>query len=152
MMTDRTQTRDTATATRMFTVEEANGLLPGIRPVVEEMVATFKEIRAEIEETAGKAGLPVGSPDLASHLDERGVAPRLFEKVKGFIEEIHSKGCLVNGPEVGLIDFPALYGSEIVFLCWKFGETGVTHWHRIPDGFEGRRPLLDPSGEGAGIH
>jgi hypothetical protein len=128
---------------RLFTVDEANALLPDIKPAVERLLGTFKEIRAEIEAAAVQANLPLGSPDLARHLEARAVAPRLFERVKMLIEQIHSNGCLVNGPEVGLIDFPCLFNNEIVFLCWKYGEPGVAHWHRIPDGFAGRRPLLD---------
>ena len=130
---------------RLFTVEEANALLPMLQPQVQEMVETFKEIRAEIETAASQSGLPLGSPDLARALETRAVAPRLFEKVKQVIDQIHSRGCLVNGPEIGLIDFPCLFNNEIVFLCWKFGEEGIGHWHRIPDGFAGRKPLLDSS-------
>lgn len=128
---------------RLFTVDEANALLADIKPAVEELLGTFKQIRAEIEAAAVQANLPLGSPELARHLEARAVAPRLFERVKMLIEQIHSNGCLVNGPEVGLIDFPCLFNNEIVFLCWKYGEPGVAHWHRIPDGFAGRRPLLD---------
>ena len=134
-------------------MDEANALLPVIRPAVEELLETFKEIRAEIEQAATVAGLPAASDQLPKKLEERGVAPRLFEKVRTIIDRIHARGCLVNGPEAGLVDFPCLYGSEIVFLCWKFGEPRVAHWHRIPDGFAGRRPLLDPSDtEAARVH
>ena len=78
--------------------------------------------------------------------EERGITRELFERVRAILERIHARGCLVNGPEAGLVDFPCLYGNEIVFLCWKYGEPRVAHWHRIPDGFAGRRPLLDTSG------
>ncbi len=137
---------DPTNTTRLFTVKEANQLLPVIRPAIEELLATFKEIRAEIEETAAQAGVPLASGDLPKRLDERGVAPRLFEKVRSIVERIHSRGCLVNGPEAGLVDFPCLYDNEIVFLCWKYGEPRVAHWHRVADGFAGRRPLLDAAG------
>jgi hypothetical protein len=131
---------------KLFTVDEANALIPGLRPVVEELLGTFREIRAEIEEAASQAKLPIGSPELGKHLEERAVAPRLFDRVKRLIEGIHAQGCLVNGPEAGLIDFPCLFNNEIVFLCWKYGEPGIGYWHRIPDGFAGRQPLLDLSG------
>jgi hypothetical protein len=36
-----------------------------------------------------------------------------------------------------------MLGSEVVFLCWKIGEASVGYWHRVEDGFAGRRPLLD---------
>jgi hypothetical protein len=139
---------------RLFTVEEANALLPMLQPQVREMVEIFKDIRAEIETAASQSGLPLGSPDLAKTLETRAVAPRLFEKVKTVIDAIHARGCLVNGPEIGLIDFPCLFNNEIVFLCWKFGEAGIGHWHRIPEGFAGRRPLLDSTAgeDGAAVH
>jgi hypothetical protein len=145
---------DTTQFTRLFTVEEANALLPQLKPVVEELIGTFREIRVEIEAAASQAHLPPGSAELAKHLEERDVAPQLFNRVKRLIEQIHANGCLVNGPEAGLIDFPCLYDNEIVFLCWKYGEPGVGHWHRIPDGFAGRRPLLDASDprEGSALH
>jgi len=134
-------------------VDEANALLPAIRPAIEELLDTFKEIRAEIEQATALSGLPAASDQLPKRLEERGVAPRLFEKVRTIIDRINARGCLVNGPEAGLVDFPCLYGSEIVFLCWKFGEPRVAHWHRIPDGFAGRRPLLDASDmEAARVH
>ena len=134
------------TYTRFFTVDEANALISRLRPKVEELLATFKEIRSEIETAASQAGLDPGSPDLAKHLESRAIAPGLFDRVKRLIEELHDQGCLVNGPEAGLVDFPCLYNNEIVFLCWKYGEPRVGYWHRIPDGFAGRRPLLDVSG------
>lgn len=144
---------DGEATSRFFTIEEANALLPVIRPAIEELLETFREIRAEIEEAAAQAGLPARSDQLPKKLEERGIAPRLFERVRSIIETINARGCLVNGAETGLVDFPCLYGGEIVFLCWKYGEPRVAHWHRIPDGFAGRRPLLDPSdSEPARIH
>ena len=142
------------TFTRFFTSEEANALIPSLRPKLEELLVTFKQIRSEIEAAAGQAGLPPGSPDLARHLETRGVAPGLFDRVKRLIEEVHAKGCLVNGPEAGLVDFPCLFNNEIVFLCWKYAEPRVGYWHWIADGFAGRRPLLDVSGpeEEARVH
>jgi hypothetical protein len=139
---------------RFFTVEEANALIPGLRPKLEELLATFKQIRSEIEAAASEAGLAPGSPDLARHLEARAVAPGLFDKVKRLIEEVQARGCLVNGPEAGLVDFPCLFNNEIVFLCWKYGEPRIGYWHRIPDGFAGRRPLLDVPGpeEEARVH
>jgi hypothetical protein len=127
---------------KIFTIEEARALLPLIAPEIEDLVGTFQQIRGEIEQTAGQTGLHIDSPDLAGHLEARGVVGRLFEKVRSSLERIHDHGCIVNGPEAGLVDFPCLYNNEIVFLCWKHGEPTIGHWHRIPDGFAGRRPLL----------
>jgi hypothetical protein len=145
---------DTAGFSKLFTVDEANALLPVLEPKVGELLGTLREIRSEIEAAAGQSGIAADSPKFAAHIQARGVIPALFDRVKKIIGGIQDHGCVVNGPEEGLIDFPCLYKNEIVFLCWKHGEPSVGHWHRIPDGFAGRKPLLDasePEG-GAGVH
>jgi hypothetical protein len=128
---------------KLFTIEEARALLPQIVPEVEDLLRTFAEIRAEIDSTAQRTGLSGDSPDLAGHLESRGVLPRLFEKVTTAIDRIQRHGCLVNGPEAGLVDFPCLYDREIVFLCWKFGE-----WLRGSPTAPGRGGR-DPHGTGS---
>ena len=140
---------------RLFTVEEARKVLEEVRPVVGRMLQAFADMRAEIESATSSVGLRPGDPELARHLEVRGIAPRLLKEINGAIENIQSRGCIVNGPEAGLIDFPCLMGNEIVFLCWKYGEPGIGYWHRIPDGFAGRRALLEHeghSGEEGRIH
>jgi len=145
---------DTGTFTRLFTVDEADALIPRLRPAVEELLAAFGAIRSEIELAARETKLPPGSAQLAQQIEARGVVPRLLETVNHLVGQIQSKGCLVNGPEQGLIDFPCLFNEEIVFLCWKYGEPRIGYWHRIPDGFAGRRPLLDQTSpeEGVRLH
>jgi hypothetical protein len=128
---------------RLFTVAEANQLLPLIRPKVSRVRDALISLKAEIAAAAREGQVAPWDPRVAQRLDERGVAVRLAEEVGELTEEIQAHGCLVNGPEEGLVDFPCLLGSEIVFLCWKLGEEQVCHWHRVSEGFPGRRPLLD---------
>src|SRR5262245_44915954 len=137
---------DAPSFTRLFTLEEAQALLPRIAPLVERMTETFRKIRSEIEAAASVTGLDAHDPNLGPHLEARGIAPGLIADANDLIRRIHRHGCLVNGPEAGLVDFPAMIDAEIVFLCWQRGESGIAHWHRIPDGFAGRRPLLSSSG------
>jgi len=131
---------------RLFTLQEAQTLLPEIEPLVAEIKSTFARIRSEITDASSATGISPSSPRLSRHLERRGVAPALVIQVNNLIRRIHEHGCVVNGPEAGLVDFPALFDSEIVFLCWKHGEPRIGHWHRIPDGFSGRKPLLDSEG------
>ena len=128
---------------KLFTVQEAQEVLERIRPMVDRMLQAFAQIRDEIETATREEGSRTGESELAKRIQSRGVAPRLLKEINGTIQAIQSYGCVVNGPEAGLVDFPCLLGNEIVFLCWKFGEPRIGHWHRIPDGFAGRRALLD---------
>jgi hypothetical protein len=128
---------------RLFTIDEARALVKEIAPEVERLVALFKEIRAAIEETSERSGHKLDSPELGTLLESEGKVPAIFKDVHEVLRLIQSHGCLVKGPEAGLVDFPCLYNNEVVFLCWKHGEPGIGHWHKVAEGFAGRRPLLD---------
>ena len=129
--------------TRLFTVNEANALLPTLRPLIENILENIRRLRSKSEVVIRSEKLDPDAPNLMERLQEDREIARLVGQVKGWVEEIHSYGCMCKGAEQGLIDFPCMMGDEVVFLCWQIGETNVTHWHRIEDGFAGRRPLLD---------
>jgi hypothetical protein len=57
------------------------------------------------------------------------------------VDEITSHGAQVKDLDSGLIDFPTLHHGETVLLCWQLGEDEIAWWHRVEDGFAGRRPL-----------
>ena len=129
---------------RHFTPEEANAELEQVRPLVEQLVATRREHAAALErqeELEGKIrGNGGGSPpaELASATAEvDGVARRLAR----LVDEITGHGAQVKDLDTGLIDFPALRRGETVLLCWQLGEDEIAWWHRVEDGFAGRRPL-----------
>jgi hypothetical protein len=129
---------------RHFTPEEANAALDQVRPLVEQLVATRQEHAAALErqeELEGKirgngGGIPPA--ELASATAEvDGVARRLAR----LVDEITEHGAQVKDLDTGLIDFPALRHGETVLLCWQLGEDEIAWWHRVEDGFAGRRPL-----------
>lgn len=136
---------------RLFTVDEANDLLPALRPLVQRIFDRLDFLRKKSALVIREERLAPDSPDLMERLQANGAIARLIQEVKGLAEEIQSYGCMCKGVEEGLIDFPCMLGGEIVFLCWRYGEESVAHWHRIEDGFAGRKPLLDADeGESGG--
>lgn len=135
---------------RLFTIDEANALLPALRPLVQRVFRDLDSLREKSEAVIRTERLSPSSPGLMKRLQEDEVVARVIQEVKGLVEEISSYGCVSKGIEQGLVDFPCLLGGEIVFLCWRYGEESVGHWHRIEDGFAGRRPLLDAEEEGGG--
>ena len=139
---------------RLFTINEARALVKEIAPEVERLLGLFKDIRAGIEEASQRSGLKLDSPELGTFLESEGKVPALFREVQELLRLIQSHGCLVNGPEAGLVDFPCLYNNEVAFLCWKYGEPGIGHWHKVAEGFAGRRPLLDdaPDATATAVH
>jgi hypothetical protein len=128
---------------RLFTVDEANELLPNVRVLVEQILENIRRLKRASETVIRKEGLDPETPNLMNRLRDDSEIAKLIGQVKGWVEEINSYGCICKGVEQGLIDFPCMLGAEVVFLCWQIGESSVNHWHRIEDGFAGRKPLLD---------
>ena len=128
---------------RLFTVDEANALLPLVRPLIEKIMANIQGLKSKSETLVRETGLDPEAADFMDQLQQDGEVTRLVGEVRRWVEEINGHGCICKGVEQGLIDFPCLLGGEVVFLCWLLGEDTVSHWHRIEEGFAGRRSLLD---------
>ncbi len=132
-----------STFPRLFTVDEANDLLPKLRPLVDQVLENIRRLKGASESVIRREGLDPEAANLMNRLRDDGEIAKLIGQVKGWVDEINGYGCICKGVEQGLIDFPCLLGSEVVFLCWQIGEPAVGYWHRIEDGFAGRKPLLD---------
>lgn len=129
---------------RHFTPDEANAALAQVRPLVERMVslrgqhvaalARQEELDARIRGNGG--GIPPA--ELASAASQVESLERDLARV---VDELDGHGVQVKDLDEGLVDFPALRGGETVLLCWRLGEDEIRYWHRVEDGFAGRRPL-----------
>jgi hypothetical protein len=129
---------------RTFTPEEANEALVELRPIVERMVEHRRNLTAAqvqqaelVTRIAGNGGDMVPS-DLHEAAD---TIQREAAAISDCAERINAAGAEVKSLEEGLLDFPARRGDEIVLLCWKLGEDEIHYWHRVDEGFGGRRPL-----------
>jgi hypothetical protein len=129
---------------RHFTPEEANAALAEVRPLVERMVVHRRAHLAALarqEEFEGRirgngGGIPPAT--LAEAAAEVDSEARVLARI---IDELAEQGAEVKDIDEGLIDFPALRQGETVLLCWQLGEDEIRYWHRVEDGFAGRRPL-----------
>jgi hypothetical protein len=129
---------------RTFTPEEANAALVELRPIVEQLVRHRRNLTAAqvqqaelVTRIAGNGGDMVPS-DLHEAAD---AIQREAEAISECAERINAAGAEVKSLEEGLLDFPAKRGDEIVLLCWKLGEDEIGYWHRVDEGFGGRKPL-----------
>ena len=129
---------------RTFTPEEANEALVELRPIVERMVQHRRNLTAAqvqqaelVTRIAGNGGDMVPS-DLHEAAD---TIQREAAAISECAERINTVGAEVKSLEEGLLDFPARRGDEVVLLCWKLGEDEIRYWHRVDEGFGGRKPL-----------
>ncbi|MGH7843902.1 MAG: DUF2203 domain-containing protein [Candidatus Binatia bacterium] len=132
---------------RLFTVDEANELLPTVRSLLERALQRIEALRGRSQKVVRREELDPDSPDFMERLQQDETIARVIKELHELVEEINGLGCICKGVEEGLVDFPCSLGEEIVFLCWRYGEESISHWHRSEEGFAGRKPLLD-SGKG----
>jgi hypothetical protein len=129
---------------RHFTPDEANAELEHVRPLVADLVAGRQEHtvalerQEELERKIRGNGGGIPPAELAAATAEVDAVGRRLARL---VDEITSHGAQVKDLDTGLIDFPALRRGETVLLCWQLGEDEIAWWHRVEDGFEGRRPL-----------
>lgn len=121
---------------RLFDVDEANALLPTLRPLLERLQEVQqrladRDLLQRLRSAAAGNGGGVAAREVMSTGDEFG---RLTA-------ELESLGVVVRDPGSGLVDFPAERDGEAIYLCWRVGEDRVAHWHDRDSGFMGRQPL-----------
>ena len=122
---------------KLFTLEEANALLPQLRRLLTRLDNLKKRLRAMAPDAqvASEKAVEGGGTS-------RGV--QYAAAVAGFLEitqEILGLGVEIKDFERGLCDFPHLRNGKIVYLCWQRNEPRVEWWHDIEAGFAGRQPL-----------
>lgn len=134
---------------RHFTLEEANGALDEVRPLVEQMVERRRAHLAALEQQelleARIKGNGGGIPP-AVLADATAAVEREARSLARTVDAVAEHGAEVKDLDEGLIDFPALHRGETVLLCWRLGEDEIRWWHRVEDGFAGRRPVEELDG------
>src|ERR1041385_1566288 len=114
---------------KIFTVQEANALLPEVRVI------------------AGK--IQRGHRQLAQYRDEAKKASEAAEQGGGGIAEGVAYATVLTPLTIqlreferGLVYFPSLRDGRVVLLCWQLGEGDeLEWWHDVDAGFAGRTPL-----------
>lgn len=124
---------------KLFSIEEANALLPTVRSIValiqraHARLISYKDAARYAAEGAefGGGGMSDGPRYVA-----------LLIELSTKAAELESLGVQIKDYARGLIDFPSMRDGRIVLLCWQLGEGNeVQWWHDLDAGFAGRQPL-----------
>jgi hypothetical protein len=124
---------------KLFTVDEANSLLPSVRPIVKSIqkshrrLVTFQTAAKQAAQGAesGGGGMTLG-PRYAT----------LLVDLSTHAGQLEGLGIQLKDYQQGLIDFPSMRDGRVVLLCWKADEGDqLEWWHDVEAGFAGRQPL-----------
>jgi len=124
---------------KLFTIEEANSLLPSVRPIVKSIQRSHRRLisfgttaKHAAEGAEGGGGGMVRGPQYA----------RLLIDLSLGAGKLEGLGVQLKDYSQGLIDFPSMRDGRVVLLCWKADEGDqLGWWHDVETGFAGRQPL-----------
>ena len=135
-------------AEQVFSLEEVNALVPELTRVVGRQLDRRARIETLLDELADITGArgdvkvrPSDSSDVRQQ--KRELARRIDEYHQGWTH-VEDMGGVLKDPREGLVDFYGRMGARIVWLCWKFGEKQVNHYHQLDEGFSGRKRIEEP--------
>jgi hypothetical protein len=124
---------------KIFTIEEANALLPRVRTIVTQIQRAHRGLSKYRDEAnaasqaaeRGGGGVPNGQ-----HYAE------LVTALTAEMSNLDGLGVQLKDFDRGLVDFPYLRDGRVVLLCWQLGEGDeLEWWHDVEAGFAGRTRL-----------
>jgi hypothetical protein len=126
-------------------VDEANNELPRVRRIVGQ-IAELSALLPELEDQARIAEYEskrptAGAEDRDRHQQARDAVSAAELELLKAVASLNGMGISLKRPLEGLIDFPSFRDGELIELCWKLGEERVEHWHKVGEGFAGRKNL-----------
>lgn len=136
---------------RIFGLDQVNKLVPRLNLVVGEQLQRRAEIEAQLKDLARVLGAPPSdlAPAPGDSDDVRARKVALGETVRAYEDgwtAVEEMGGELKDPRTGLVDFHGRVGGQIVWLCWKYGETQIAHYHALDEGFSGRKPIPEADG------
>ena len=132
---------------QVFTLEEANSLVPQLRTLVGQQLARRADIEDRLKslaEATGEMPTELSPPEPTDAPAVRELKQELLERIGRYQEawsEVERLGAVVKDPRVGLVDFYGHVEGNAVWLCWKYGEDEIAHYHALDEGFGGRKPI-----------
>jgi hypothetical protein len=136
---------DVPIAPRFFSLREANALVDTLRGEFEKA----RELRDQLIAVQHKLTEAGHAFDLDVQVDAAAPAPvqrlqaraaSIVTRIKDVLRDVSELGVEVKAAD-GLVDFRSKLHGKTVYLCWKYGEERVSHYHELDAGFAGRKPL-----------
>lgn len=124
---------------KLFSVDEANELLPSLRRRLSAVQRHHRRL-VSFQDAARHAaeGANFGGGGMA----DGPIYVTLVSDFLGMVSEIEAFGVQIKDYARGLIDFPSLRDEQVVLLCWQLGEGDqIEWWHETEAGFAGRQKL-----------
>jgi hypothetical protein len=127
-------------ARRIYTIDEANALIPQVRAVLLQLAVEQRRLDASHAEMHRQLDAN-GDPDsaVAAGRQEAEVGD-IREGMRTLLVHLSEMGVELRDIEMGLVDFPGERDGAAVWLCWRLADASVAFWHPTDEGYASRRP------------
>src|SRR5689334_16143897 len=98
---------------RHFGIDEPKRMIPALKSTIDAVRPSALQLE-DLTESADRAALN--------------------ERIQKELAPIVESGIEVKALD-GLVDFRALLDGRTVYLCWRWGEERITHWHELDTGY-----------------
>ena len=131
---------------RLFTLEEANALVPTLHRIVGRQMLRQVEIEDRLRRLTQASGRVPDDLDIVEgdSAEVRVLKSDLMERLAAYEEgwrEVAALGAVVKDTRIGLIDFYGRVRGRAVWFCWRYGEERVDYFHEVDGTFAYRKPL-----------
>jgi hypothetical protein len=139
---------------RYFTLAEANAQVPELRALFSGVLQLRAQLKTLYQDLDDLGFAPAGRDDDDDDDDDMDEVPPdvlrnrtvfygMAQILREQIESILDLGCVIKDIESGLVDWPAWHDDREIWLCWRYGENAVEHWHELRSGVAGRRSVAE---------
>lgn len=130
---------------KTFSLNEAKSLLPILEGLLRKSIEgkqLIEQVDKELAQISEHIFLSGGAfIEIKRVALRRAEREKALQRVRDALAEIDAIGVQVKDLDIGLLDFPCKVDGDIVLLCWKLGESDITQWHSVEEGFAGRKPI-----------
>ena len=136
--------KQSSTAEIIFSLEQANSMLPLLRLIVADISLAHRELterRLQFHRLVRRRdGSKAGVCD--EEVEETRADLRLeTQQLEDYIRELERLGVILRSAFDGIVDFPTVMRDKAAYYCWKMGELDVAFWHWPNESFSQRKPL-----------
>jgi hypothetical protein len=110
---------------KLFSINEANNLIPHVSRIIGEMQEAISDVNALRQAIVA---LDQNSVQARNMAQEIGFLLRSIQSSKAELDRL---GVFLRDVDSGWVDIPSQLGAEVVLLSWHQGDGSITRFHRL---------------------
>jgi hypothetical protein len=125
---------------RIYTIEEANALIPQVRAVLLQLAVEQRRLDASHAEMHRQLDTNGDPQSAAAAVRKEVEVADIREGMRTLLVHLGEMGIELRDVEMGLLDFPGQRDGVPVWLCWRLADPRVAFWHGPDEGYASRKP------------